>query len=92
MLRLVGLVVGAVGAALIAFARGSEAGGLLFWLGWLVALVALFPLLLPSLCQQMYESVLETLVAATDLVALRAIGVVAVGVGGLLVYVGLRVL
>ena len=88
--RVLGLVVGAAGLALIMYvgdARG--AARILYYLGWLLALVALvFMLVIPSLYRRMATGVLD-FVADMDSSVPRVAGMLGVLIGILVIYIGL---
>lgn len=88
--RIMGVGITALAVAMILLSRGHEltSARVISIMGWCIACVAVFLLLLfPSAYRQLAESLLD----ATSQ-ALRPVGAIAVGVGVLFIWLGLSVL
>ena len=89
--RVIGILVGAIGAALVLAGRGPEASwtAVLLVVAAFLASFAALMLLWPSLFRRLAETMLDIV---SDSTVLRAVGVLAVALGAGLIYLGLRVL
>ena len=92
--RIVGLCVGALGAGMAVLARGGGGTGvsIVFVLGLVLAAAGLMLLVLPSPYRRVADSVLDFARDSVDPTVIRALGLVAAGIGAYLVYFGARLL
>ncbi len=92
--RIVGLCVGALGAGMAVLARGGGGTGvsIVFVLGLVLAAAGLMLLVLPSPYRRVADSVLDFVRDSVDAGVVRALGILAVGIGAFIVYLGIRLL
>jgi uncharacterized protein YjeT (DUF2065 family) len=90
--RGIGLVIGPLAVALVAFTSGEEgAAGILRALGWLSAAATLWLLAVPSSYRRLAQGVLDFFESSVDPAIVRIIGLLAVAIGVALIYVGIYV-
>ncbi len=92
--RVVGFVLAALGVVVLRSGWGatSLAAQSLSVLGWLLCFAGLAILLFAGPWRRVADSLLEIASESVDAALLRLVGVIAVAVGGALVYLGLRLL
>ncbi len=92
-IRGVGLVIAPLAVALVVLARGERpAVGILQALGWLFAAAILWLLAAPSSYRRLARGVLGYFESSVDAAIVRIIGLVAVSIGGAMIYVGIYVI
>lgn len=91
-IRGIGLAIAPLALALVVLAGGEGvAAGILHALGWLFSGATLWLLVAPGSYRRLARSVLGYFEASAGLAIVRILGLVAVAIGGALIYVGVYV-
>jgi len=90
-IRIFGLFAGTLGIAMILVGRGSEdiASLLVMGLGYLLVLMTIFPIMIFT---SIWKIIVQAVLEGMDDLILRGLGVISVGLGLVIVYLGISLL